>query len=161
MKEEKEIWKVIPGFSKYEASNLGRIRSIRFQRLLKLGMCNRGYLRVTLRNNSDEKKTFHIHRAVLLAFVGPLPKGMVSRHLDGNPLNNKLSNLKYGTYQENSQDSFNHGTHSTQKLDAEDAKDIRRLWEDGDLNQKQIAKEFKVGRSQISRIINHRAWKHI
>jgi hypothetical protein len=34
-----------------------------------------------------------VHRAVLEAFVGPAPPGAVCRHLDGNPVNNRLENL--------------------------------------------------------------------
>lgn len=61
--------------------------------------------------NSGTVKYARIHRLVLEAFVGPCPLGMVSRHLDGNRLNNSISNLQWGTQQENSIDAINHGTH--------------------------------------------------
>lgn len=32
-------------------------------------------------------------------------------HLDGDPGNNRLSNLKYGSHSENMSDSLAHGTH--------------------------------------------------
>src|SRR4051794_38431819 len=51
-----------------------------------------------------------IHRLVLEAFVGPCPDGLECRHLDGDPGNNLLSNLKWGTRLENFQDSVKHGT---------------------------------------------------
>jgi DNA invertase Pin-like site-specific DNA recombinase len=86
---------------------------------------------------------------------------MVSRHLDGNKLNNNLSNLKYGTQLENNQDAVKHGTHSTQKLDAEDVRDIRRLGREEKYTLEQLAKEFGIGRSQVKRIINKESWKHI
>ncbi|AEI71050.1 endonuclease [EBPR siphovirus 2] len=47
---------------------------------------------------------------VATAFLGPRPEGCVCRHLDGNGLNDKLSNLKWGTHLENSEDSYAHGT---------------------------------------------------
>ena len=50
-----------------------------------------------------------VHQLVLLAFVGPMPEGQLTRHLDGNPQNNVLSNLRYGTALENSQDAVRHG----------------------------------------------------
>jgi hypothetical protein len=47
----------------------------------------------------------------MLAFVGPYPEGMEIRHLDGNPENNALENLKYGTRSQNIQDQIRHGVH--------------------------------------------------
>jgi hypothetical protein len=61
-------------------------------------------------SKGGEHATFRIHRAVMLAFVGPLPDGMVTRHLNGNPLDNRLANLEYGSPAENVQDAIGHGT---------------------------------------------------
>jgi hypothetical protein len=52
-----------------------------------------------------------IHRLVLETFVGPCPKGMMCRHLDGNPTNNNLNNLVWGTPSENQKDAVRQGTH--------------------------------------------------
>jgi hypothetical protein len=35
---------------------------------------------------------------------------MVCRHLDGNPINNRLENLRWGTHKENKADAIKHGT---------------------------------------------------
>lgn len=51
-----------------------------------------------------------VHRLVLEAFVGPCPEGMECRHLDGNPANNRLDNLCWGTRRENCEDAVRHGT---------------------------------------------------
>lgn len=51
------------------------------------------------------------HRLVLFAFKGaPLSDDAVCRHLDGNPANNHADNLEWGTWLDNSQDRFKHGT---------------------------------------------------
>ena len=47
----------------------------------------------------------------MLAFTGPCPDDMETRHLDGNPASNTLANLKYGTSSENSFDTVQHGNH--------------------------------------------------
>ena len=52
-----------------------------------------------------------VHHLVLLAFVGPKPGGMVTRHLNGDPGDNRLTNLVYGTQSENMYDKVAHGTH--------------------------------------------------
>lgn len=52
-----------------------------------------------------------VHLLILEAFQGPRPEGTVTRHLDGDKTNNRLSNLRRGTPAENSQDAMRHGTH--------------------------------------------------
>jgi hypothetical protein len=49
---------------------------------------------------------------VMLAFVGPCPEGMETRHLDGDPANNHRSNLKYGTRSQQRHDDVRHGRHN-------------------------------------------------
>jgi hypothetical protein len=53
--------------------------------------------------------TRHIHRLVCETFHGPRA-GMVVRHLDGDRFNNRLSNLAWGTHEENAADKIGHGT---------------------------------------------------
>lgn len=47
-------------------------------------------------------KTLGVHRIIWEMQVGPIPKGKVIDHLDGNPHNNKLENLACKTLGENS-----------------------------------------------------------
>lgn len=100
-----EEWRPIPGHDGYEASSLGRVRSPR--RVLKpWGSNNKiGHLKVGL----DGGKRMWVHRAVLLAFVGPCPPGLEVRHLNGEPTDNRVENLRYGTHAENMQDMAAHG----------------------------------------------------
>jgi hypothetical protein len=67
-----------------------------------------GYQVVTLYLNGT-RPSRKVHTLVLEAFVGPRPDGMVTRHLDGDPSNNRLSNIAYGTPRENSLDRVRHG----------------------------------------------------
>jgi hypothetical protein len=53
-----------------------------------------------------------VHRLVLLAFVGPCPPEQEGCHNDGNPLNNRLGNLRWDTHQANMGDAARHGTAS-------------------------------------------------
>jgi hypothetical protein len=69
-----EIWKAVVGYETfYEVSNLGNVRSTRGCYVLKLADAGRGYKFVTLCKYSN-KKTWFVHRLVLLAFVGDLSK---------------------------------------------------------------------------------------
>jgi hypothetical protein len=115
-----EQWKPVSGWEGYEVSNLGRVRSWKPHRgnspseprLLVPWMgggTKRLYCLVTLTEGSRERKV-KVEYLVLEAFVGPCPPGSLCRHLDGNPQNNHLANLIWGTHQENIDDQTRHGT---------------------------------------------------
>jgi hypothetical protein len=69
----------------------------------------KGYLDLWL--GAPSSRTVRIHQLVLLAFVGPKPPGMQTRHLDGDKTNNRLTNLVYGTPSENQRDNVRLGVH--------------------------------------------------
>ena len=95
---QEEIWKPVLGFEgKYEVSNLGNVKSLIRNRLLK-PMSNHKYLFVHLGRGTKKK---YIHRAVWEAFNGPIPEGLQINHNDENKLNNSLSNLSLVTPREN------------------------------------------------------------
>lgn len=111
----KEVWKSIPGYKgRYEASNLGRIKSL--DRTLTDGRSWKGrILKKTIQHNGYEVVTLgmepnkRVHILVTVTFFGLRPYGSDIRHLDGNKQNNKLTNLCYGTRAENEHDKINHG----------------------------------------------------
>lgn len=106
----------IPNFPGYGVTKLGKVYSCRMRwkkgkwRLLKPHPHEHGHLTLMLVQNG-KFKTVHVHQLVLYTFVGPCPKGMECRHLDGNALNNKKSNLKWGTRKQNRADCIKHGTY--------------------------------------------------
>lgn len=67
----------------------------------------RAYLYLNL-HRDGKQTTFKVHQLVLLVFVGPRPVGFECRHLDGNPRNNYLSNLQWGTPKQNGEDRVKH-----------------------------------------------------
>lgn len=112
-----EVWLPIPGFEgRYDVSDQGRVRSWlayhgrSLPYVLAPSWDRKGYPRVCL-HLMRKLRTFRVHELVLLAFVGPLPAGMETRHLDGNKGNAALTNLHYGTQSENMLDRVRHGTH--------------------------------------------------
>lgn len=115
-----ETWRPVVGYEGYyEVSNLGRVRSLdrvdrsgkkRRGRVLRAQPHRDGHLRIRL-SRADGGRSFDVHRLVGEAFIGPLPSGMETRHLDGDPSNNASTNLAYGTKAENNDDRVRHGTH--------------------------------------------------
>lgn len=107
----KEEWLPVAIAPDYEVSNLGRVRSRKADRprLLKPGVNPLGYHNLALYNSGEPTFTT-VHVLVMAAFVGSRPEGMDIRHLDGDPGNNHLDNLAYGSRSENCQDRRVHGT---------------------------------------------------
>ncbi|KKK71990.1 hypothetical protein LCGC14_2908400, partial [marine sediment metagenome] len=87
---------------------------------------------------------------MLETYVGPCPEGMVARHLDGNPANNCVSNIVWGTQAENYQDAVKHKTntcgerHGRAKLKDADIKVIRYLRNAAKFTLVDIAWHFDV-----------------
>lgn len=113
-----EHWRPVPGFPGYLYSGRGRVLSAdrvdaagRWWpgRIMRQTPDRKGYLRVSLRRGGEPYgRTVH---SLVAAFLGPRPAGLQVRHLNGNPGDNRLENLTYGTATENRLDSVRHGTH--------------------------------------------------
>ena len=164
--------KEIPGYSGYYADENGEIISYRSgqPRVLSKRMHN-GYYRVNLKTDRKRGSAKHhvkyVHTLVLNAYDGPKPDDYVCRHLNGNPLDNRPENLRWGTVQENTQDSIRHGTaaclrHGERangtKLRLEDIHTIRRMYAEGHL-QKEIAGVFSISQHHVSDIVNRKTWR--
>lgn len=103
---EKERWKDIPGYEGlYQASNLGRIRSLpnssrNSVRVLVSYKKKSGYHNVTLCKNK-KVKYYRTHRLVALTFLpNPENKEYVN-HINGDKSDNRLENLEWVTASEN------------------------------------------------------------
>lgn len=105
-------------------------------------------------------KNKKVHRLILEAFRGPCPPDMEGCHNDGNPANNHLDNLRWGTKKENAQDKELHGTvvrgekHPKAVLSEKDIEEIRYCYETKGETQNSLAKRFNTTQSSISRILN-------
>lgn len=104
-----EQWKPVYGLeSRYQISDHGRVWSNRGTgklRTIQTDKC--GYKRADLFLNYEYWRKY-VHTMVLEAFVEPRPEGLQCRHLDGDPSNNRLENLAWGTSRENGQDRSRH-----------------------------------------------------
>ena len=108
-----------------------------------------GHLSVVLNN---PRKTWLVHQLVMLAFVGEPPEGMYVLHSNGNPSDNRLSNLRYDTQSENVLDVYRQGK-AWKKLTAEDVGGIRFGLSCG-ISCTELGQMFGVGHQAISKIKN-------
>lgn len=166
-----EEWRKVKGFDpNYEVSNLGRVRTLPHkitrcngrvqtikERILKQSCDEWGYPQVVIK-----RKTTKVHRLVALAFLGERKDGMEIRHLDGNPKNNTVQNLKYGTHQENVLDGYSYrgAIRKDQKLSLKSATEIALLITNGVPNV-EIAKRFNVSQQTICDIKHGRVYKGV
>lgn len=107
-----ETWRPISFGKVYEISSYGQVRNTKTGKTLSGWINEDGYRRVTLSDENGKKKTPYVHLLVAEAFIGPRPPDQQVRHWDGNPLNNRLDNLLYGTPSENVLDTVRYGNHT-------------------------------------------------
>lgn len=155
-------FKPIPSFPLYEVSDKGEVRNIETSTVLKPNTARRGGHRfvVLSQGSEDSRKNRYVHSLVLETFVGPRPEGLVCRHLDGDPNNNELSNLAYGSCAENCHDKIRHGNLHLAKLDERKVRIIRGLHQidPEQFTQARLSQIFGVNQSCISRVIRRQRW---
>jgi hypothetical protein len=173
-----ENWKPVPGYEGlYDVSDLGNVRTYyagrgRFAGRLyrakphKVRISRHGYPMTSLCKDGKTHQAT-VSRLVLMAFVGHPPPGRpYACHNNGQPANNRLCNLRWGSNAENQADRVTHGTsnrgaaNGRAKFTEDDVRHIRSLLTDG-LSQTYIAGEYGVDPSAISNIKRGRNWGHV
>lgn len=104
-----ERWWYIDGAPGYMISDCGRVWSTASQQFLKLKTMDReGHLGVCLSINGRPRYEY-IHRLMAKAFI-PNPNNYpVVRHLNDEPHDNHLENLRWGTQRDNIHDAIRNG----------------------------------------------------
>ncbi len=164
-----EIWKHIDSENgnNYEVSSFGNIRNKKTGKSRKL-IYNNGYLKVDL-SEGGKRINYFVHRLVAFAFLDKPKNGNIVNHIDGNKSNNRISNLEWCTYKENTQHSFKTGLQVSLSgedcllsiLKEQDVVEIKKHLRDGVLSQVNIAKIFGVCKSTIGAINTGKTWKHV
>lgn len=173
-----EVWRPIPGYDGYEASNQGRIRSVprivrcldahgRIEwrtysgKILSPSTTSVGYPHVQIGKGNYDYSGEDVHKLVMLAFVGSRPPDHEIAHYDGDRRNVHLSNLRYATYQQNYEDQVRHGRaqrgekHYNAKLTSDDVRAIRRS-KDTNAN---LSKKYGVSKTTVYEVRNYLKWR--
>lgn len=108
-----EVWKAVDGFyGLYEVSNKGRVKALertvmnngglqrKHEKILRINYSNNRHGQVVL---CKDGKTYPrlVHRLVAIAFIPNSENKPVVDHIDTNPRNNCVENLRWVTVQEN------------------------------------------------------------
>lgn len=155
-------------------SNLGRVRSMARTIVDRNGHERRVFEKILKPINSQGYYVFNlvfptktsVHKAhvlVLTAFVGQRPVGMFGCHNDGNPMNNRLDNLRWDTPLGNSRDAARHGVLAVGErvrgavLTEREVREIRS----DNRSAADIAPEYGVSKWAIWQIKSRRRWRHV
>lgn len=162
-----EEWRDIPGYEGvYQVSSFGRVKRF-YRKSERVLACSTGsdYLRLKLSmNNRQHQRT--VHSLVAEVFLGERPNGWHVNHIDGNKLNNALTNLEYVTVAENARHAYRLGLRlvgeacAQSKLTAFQVCQIRALHTLGFTNPL-IARIFGVDTSTIHYVLIGRNWSHL
>lgn len=100
---ENEIWLPVPGWSNYEVSDLGNVRNIKFNRVLK--QYSDGHYLQTSYSQNKNWTVKRVHIVVANVFIpNPNSKPFVN-HINGIKTDNRKVNLEWSTAKENSNHS--------------------------------------------------------
>lgn len=117
-----DVWKAIAGHPNYEVSPRGVVRNATTKLQLSPMRTGRAMVRLSTHPRID-RNVAHI---VAEAFIGPRPSGAVLMHIDDDPYNNAVENLRWGTQQDNARDMAQKGRGGVQILSPEQVAEIRQ-----------------------------------
>ena len=176
-----EVWKDIPDYEgSYQVSNMGRVRGLdrviaikdgsmrkHKGKVLKLYLGNTGYERAMLYDdNGAINKT--VHRLVLETFKPHVDMNDLQvNHIDGNKLNNHLTNLEWVTASDNIRHAHDTGLINTRgegspntKLSNADVLEILQRLDTGELHR-DIGSDYGVSKSCITKINAGITWRSV
>ena len=102
-----EKWKEIEGYTDYMVSNLGNVKSLKFDKEINLKSLKtkNGYFRVELYKDGKRKRKL-IHRLVAEAFIPNSDNKPCIDHINTDKTDNRVENLRWCTQEENMNNPF-------------------------------------------------------
>lgn len=170
-------FKHIPNYLGFAASSDGRIWRAIYKPLWRMNFRDewiintqhqhqQGYYLTGVQNNLGIYKDRKSHVLILEAFRGPRPYKQFGLNRDDNKSNNILTNLRWGTAEDNWDDMRINGNaplgtkNGFSKLNETDVRNIRELVSHG-LTYPYIAKLFGIAKISVARIARREYWNHI
>lgn len=115
--ESKEVWKDIPEYEGfYQASNMGRIASVRYGfKLMSLVRNPTGYLQVAFRVNNSVKRGM-VHVFIAKTFLQQCENCTQVDHINNIKADNRVENLQWISRSNNMKNNYSRGITSVEKL---------------------------------------------
>ncbi len=163
----REKWKPIKNYeSSYLVSDMGRIKSLYTGKFLTPSPDSDGYAVLSL-TRSGIRRSYRWHKLVLSAFIDNKHNKSQINHINGNKLDNRLSNLEWVTPGENIKHAYKMGIkrqdgshNNASKLEDDEVFEIRRRAITGE-NQSIIARDYGISQPTVSLIKLKRLWRKL
>ena len=108
VESDENEWRSISELPNYAINEFGEVKNIKRGNKLKPRVDTRGYLSIQFKvNNTTLNRT--IHRLVGITFLENIHNLPELNHIDGNKLNNHVSNLEWVTKSQNMQHAHDSG----------------------------------------------------
>jgi len=98
--DEEEEFLPIDGYDNYLVSNFGNVKNSKTNRIMKQKNNRQGYKQINL-CKKGKVKMFSVHRLVALAFLENPDNKQKVDHIDNNPANNNIKNLRWCSQKDN------------------------------------------------------------
>lgn len=169
--EDTEEWKSWEANPLYEVSNQGRIKRKQYkssnnnvykERILCGSKHDDGYIIVNILMQDGSRKQIPKHRIVAEVFIPNPERKPEVNHIDGNKMNNNVSNLEWFTSSENEKHAYEeylqpHNIYTYKgKLTKEQRDEIIKRYNTTDVSKRQLAKEYDVSHTTICSITNNK-----
>jgi hypothetical protein len=164
-------WVTVEGFSRYEVSNTGVIRSMNYKnsgRVVDLSPCTdkKGYLKTVLLADTGKYVNVTVHRVVISNFKEKVEGKDYINHIDGVKSNNHIDNLEWCTISENMLHAYANGlmikkvgsSNGNSKLKEHQVKAIRESAAAGGryYGRKDLALKYGVSECTIKEVVTRR-----
>lgn len=157
--------KQVEDFPSYSINTLGQVIN---KDGLTMAWGTNGFYPKVILYDRGRRQDKYIHRLVALAFI-PNPEGKEQvNHIDGNRMNNVVSNLEWVTPSENQKHSYSIGLNNRNgknngksKLTEGDVKSIRLYFQHKIFTALELSLMCNVTEQTIRAVIDRRTWKHV
>lgn len=169
----REVFEDLKGYEdSYQISDSGRIftkrrligNKIYYGRELIPQLTSDGYLKITLSKNGKCKK-YYLHRLVAIQYLDNSNHLCQVNHIDGNKMNNSITNLEWCTKEENQNHAIRTGLmqrgqdRPSAKLTETQVIEIYKL--KGVLKAQDIADKYGVSKNTINCILRGSKWAYL
>lgn len=158
-----ELWRPVPGFDTYIASNKGSVA-----KMMRPKVHDMGYLKIKIQYNSA-RKDFYMQRLVAEAWIDDLEEDYIITHINGDRQDNRVSNIRVTTQSEVINKSIEKGrtiadqkgvNNGNAKIARADVYEIRRRYDRGEQPIK-ISQDYPIGNNMVSDIGRRKHWSHL
>ena len=169
----REVFEDLKGYeNSYQISDSGRVftkrrligNQIYYGKELTPQLTSDGYLKITLSKNGKSKK-YYLHRLVAIQFLDNPNNLPQVNHIDGNKINNSITNLEWCTKNENQNHAVRTGlmqrgqNRPSAKLTEKQVLEIYKL--KGVLKGQDIADKYGVSKNTINCILRGSKWSYL